>query len=67
MGTEIKQSRNLNISEPHLNLQKFPVRNGIKERPGKVCIEQKHQSSTALAPDSSERLRRTGFLGFVFL
>ena len=26
------------MSEPHLTLQKFPVRNGIKERPGKTCV-----------------------------
>lgn len=34
---------------------------------GRHVSNRKHQSSTALAPDSSELLRRTGFLWFVFL
>lgn len=56
------------MSEPHLNLWKFPVRNKVSGRDLEdMCNTGSSQSSVDIATDSSELLVRTGFFVFVFL
>lgn len=50
-----------------MNLQKFPLRNGVKERLRRHMVQDAaSQSSIVTATDSSE-LVRTGLCEFVFL